>query len=85
LAPRVKVYLECGAKRTFASALDWPGWCRQGPDEAAALTALLAFGPRYASILARTRLGFVAPDDPGSWQSSSAFPVPRRPTSGLRA
>ena len=65
MAPRVKVYLECGAKRTFASALDWPGWCRQGPGEAAALTALLAFAPRYASILARTRLGFVAPDDAG--------------------
>ena len=65
MAPRVKVYLECGAKRTFASALDWPGWCRHGPDEAAALTALLAFAPRYASILARTRLGFVAPDDAG--------------------
>jgi hypothetical protein len=64
MARRIKVYLECGAKRTFASALEWPGWCRQGPDEAAALAALLAYGRRYASILARTRLGFVSPKDP---------------------
>jgi hypothetical protein len=59
--PPVAVYLEAGAKRTFAGALDWPGWCRQGPSETDALTALLACGPRYASILAGTRLGFVTP------------------------
>jgi hypothetical protein len=58
---RVNVYLECGARRTFAAALDWPGWCRHGPNEAGALTGLLAYGPKYASILARTRLGFAAP------------------------
>jgi hypothetical protein len=63
LAPRIKVYLECGTKRTFASALDWPGWCRPGPDENGALDALFTCGPRYASILAPTRLGFVAPQD----------------------
>jgi hypothetical protein len=57
------VYLERGAKRTFAAALDWPGWCRQGPKETDALTALLAYGLKYASILAGTRLGFVAPKD----------------------
>jgi hypothetical protein len=65
IATRVEVYLECGAKRTFAAALDWPGWCRQGPDEVAALASLVAYGPRYASVLARTRLGFVAPRDLG--------------------
>jgi hypothetical protein len=59
----VPVYLEEGAKRTFAGALDWPGWCRQGRNETDALTALLAYGPRYASALAGTRLGFVAPKD----------------------
>jgi hypothetical protein len=61
MPPSVAVYLERGAKRTFAGALDWPGWCRQGPNETDALTALLAYGPRYASILTGTRLGFVAP------------------------
>jgi hypothetical protein len=55
------VYLECGAKRTFAGALDWPGWCRHGPNETDALAALLAYGPKYARILAGSRLGFAAP------------------------
>jgi hypothetical protein len=63
MATRLKVYLECGAKRTFAGALDWPGWCRQGSNERDALTALLAYGPKYAAILAGTRLDFVAPKD----------------------
>jgi hypothetical protein len=57
----VDVYLEEGAKRTFAGALDWPGWCRSGRNEAEAAAALLAYGPRYASILASSGLGFVAP------------------------
>jgi hypothetical protein len=61
MVTRHNVYLERGAKRTFAGALDWPGWCRHGPGEAEALTALFACGPRYAAILAGTRLGFVAP------------------------
>lgn len=63
IATRVKVYLECGTKRTFAAALEWPGWCRHGPNETDALRALLVYGPKYASILAGTRLGFVAPKD----------------------
>lgn len=34
----VRVVLEVAAKRSFASALDWPGWSRSGrsPDEALA-------------------------------------------------
>jgi hypothetical protein len=63
MATHVKVYLECGGKRTFAAALDWPGWCRQGSDETGALAALLAYGPKYSSILAGFRLGFVPPKD----------------------
>ena len=59
----VAVYLEQGAKRIFAGALDWPGWCRQGRNEGDALRALLAYAPRYASILAGTRLGFVEPKE----------------------
>jgi len=39
------VYLESGSRRTFAGAIDWPGWCRSGRDEASALEALLSYGP----------------------------------------
>jgi hypothetical protein len=58
------MYVEIGAKRTFAGALDWPGWCRAGRDEAAALEALNGAGRRYAKVLRGTRLGFEPPDDP---------------------
>jgi len=46
VSPKVEVALEVGSKRTFATALDWPGWCRSGRDEAGALDALLAYAPR---------------------------------------
>ena len=59
----IGVYLEVGTKRTFAGALDWPGWCRNGRDETAALKALMEYGPRYARALRLVRLGFRAPKD----------------------
>jgi len=59
----MNVFLEVGSRRTFAAALDWPGWCRMGRDEPAALQALFNYAPRYAQVLRRTRLGFRAPDD----------------------
>lgn len=58
---RHDIYLEAGAKRVFACAVDWPGWCRSGPDEDAALQALFDYGPRYAAALRSARLGFAAP------------------------
>jgi hypothetical protein len=64
LATSIAVYVERGAKSTFAGALDWPGWSRKGRTEGDALTDLLAYGPRYASILSGTRLGFAAPKEP---------------------
>jgi hypothetical protein len=60
---KIAVYLEVGQKRTFAGTLDWPGWCRRGHDERAALQALLEAAPRYAGVLRGTRLGFRAPGD----------------------
>ena len=57
----LNVYLEVGNRRTIAAALDWPGWCRMGQDEAGALQALFEYGPRYAQVLRRMRLGFLTP------------------------
>lgn len=45
ISKNIDVFLEAGTKRTFAGALDWPGWCRSGPDEGAAVQALLDYGP----------------------------------------
>lgn len=69
---RYRIFLEIGKKRVFAGALDWPGWCRQGRDEAAAIQALLDAGPRYARIIDAADLGFEAP------QESAAFDIVER-------
>lgn len=55
------VYLEAGTKRVFACSVDWPGWCRNGPDEETALHVLFDYGPRYAAVIRSARLGFTAP------------------------
>ncbi|HEY1408318.1 MAG TPA: hypothetical protein VF434_05205 [Promineifilum sp.] len=65
----VPIYLEIGQKRIFAGSVDWPGWCRSGRDEATALAALLAYGPRFARVLVPTTLEFTAPT------STAAFRV----------
>ena len=44
------VYLEVGSKKVFACSLDWPGWCRAGRTEEAALEALAAYAGRYAAV-----------------------------------
>lgn len=59
----ITVYLEIGAQRTFAGAVEWPGWCRSGRDEVTALAALVAYGPRYAQVLRATALAFQPPTD----------------------
>jgi hypothetical protein len=50
--------VESGAKRVFACAFDWPGWCRSGKDEDRALDALSAAGPRYAVVAAEAGIPF---------------------------
>ena len=50
MSSRTRVYVEAGAKRTFASAADWPGWCRVAKNENAALETLAAYAPRYARV-----------------------------------
>jgi hypothetical protein len=55
-----RVYLEVGAKRVFASAADWPGWCRAGKTEQAALEALTAYATRYAPVPGIAKIAFPA-------------------------
>jgi len=72
LKNQFNVYLEVGSRRIFAAAVDWPGWCRMGPDEATALQTLFEYGLRYAHVLRSARLGFKPPKD------VSAFVVEER-------
>jgi hypothetical protein len=64
---KIKVYLEVGQKRTFAGAVDWPGWCRSGRDEESALQALFEYGPRYGRVLRPAQLEFEPPSDTSSF------------------
>lgn len=58
----IAVALEIGpARRVFAQALDWIGWCRAGKDEEAALHQLVIAGPRYAPVATRAGLSFTIP------------------------
>jgi hypothetical protein len=52
------VCLEVGKQRVFATALDWPGWCRAGRDADKALEALATAGPRYAAVAREAGVGF---------------------------
>lgn len=44
------VYLEQGSTRTFACAVDWPGWCRVARGDDSALAALAAYADRYVVV-----------------------------------
>ena len=57
----VRVVLEVAPKRSFASAIDWPGWSRGGRTEDEALEALLAYAPRYARVAKRAKAAFRPP------------------------
>lgn len=47
---RVGVSIEAAPKKTFATAVDWPGWSRSGSTEAQAIEALAAHAARYATV-----------------------------------
>ena len=70
----VDVYIEGGAKRTFASAVDWPGWSRSARDEATALQVLAEYGRRYAAVLEATGMSFAPPDEATSLAVGERLP-----------
>ncbi len=60
-ASDVAVYLETGNRRTFAGAVAWPGYCRSGRNEEAALASLLEYGRRYGQLLQAAGIDFQVP------------------------
>jgi hypothetical protein len=83
---RIAVCLEVTPKQTVASALGWPGWCRAGRDEDAALAALASYAGRYAPVAAQAGLSFpatvafdVVARVPGGPATAFAAPECRRP------
>ena len=83
---RIAVCLEVTPKQAIASALEWPGWCRAGRDEGAALEALASYAGRYAPVAAHAGAGFpatvafeVVERVPGGPATAFAAPECRRP------
>ncbi len=98
MTSRIAVAIETTPKRTFASAIDWPGLTRSGNSESAALEALMAHLGRYAAVASAPGEPFTTDDieldvvenAPGG--GSTEFGVPgrvtvadRRPTSSADA
>jgi hypothetical protein len=54
----LEVCVEVAPKKAFASALDWPGWCRAGRDAEAALAALADYADRYAEVAKTAGVAF---------------------------
>jgi hypothetical protein len=52
----LQVSLEVHPKRTFAWALDWPGWCRSAKTKEDALEVLSDYLPRYRVVADRAGL-----------------------------
>jgi hypothetical protein len=46
----IAVSIEASPKKSFATAVDWPGWSRSGKTEALALQALAAYTERYRKV-----------------------------------
>ncbi|MBU6244959.1 MAG: hypothetical protein KGP12_07060 [Actinomycetales bacterium] len=59
----LRVVLEIGTRRVFASAIDYPGWARSAKSPDAAVAALLDYQPRYAPIAAAADEVVDAPDE----------------------
>jgi hypothetical protein len=53
MSTTTRIGLEVGAKWVFASALDWPGWCRRGKGEDGAVETLLDYAGRYRGVAGR--------------------------------
>jgi hypothetical protein len=60
-----EVVLEVSRTRTFASAVDWPGWCRSGKTPDDALRVLAEYAGRYAAVarIAHVRFALAAADE----------------------
>ncbi len=55
--------MEAGAKKVFAWAVDWPGWCRAAKTEELALETLAAYADRYRVVTGRAGLELPAVQD----------------------
>ncbi len=57
----VRVVVEVAPKKSFVSALDWPGWSRGAKTPELALTAFVDYGPRYLRVAERAGVELAPP------------------------
>ena len=57
---KVKVAVESAPRKSFATAVDWPGWSRSGKTEEGALEALSDYAQRYAPVARKAGESFDA-------------------------
>ncbi len=78
-APRVAAYaarmtkpfrisIERGQRRTFATAIEWPGWSRSGTTDDDAIAALAATATRYARVMRRAGVAFPRGIEAGNFE-----------------
>lgn len=83
---RIAIALETTSKKTFASAIDWPGLARSGKTESSAIAAILVYLDRYAEIARAVGELFPTDDvrvevvEASEGNSSTDFGVPGRVT-----
>ena len=63
MTERLAVALESAPRKTFATALDWPGWSRSAKTDELAIEALLAYAPRYARVIEADGLALPSSSD----------------------
>ena len=90
----IRVAIETSPKKSFATAVDWPGWSRSGKSPELAIEALVAYAARYAPVAAEAGEPFPAPDagDPVTFEiveevagdGGTSFGVPSRVTDADR-
>jgi hypothetical protein len=98
MTARIAVAIEETPKRSFATAIDWPGWSRSGKTVAGALEALAAYADRYRIVARLAEVEFPAGDlelevfETATGGAGTEFGVPsrvtdadRRPTSAADA
>ena len=90
MTTRIGVAVEETPKRSFATAIDWPGWSRSGRTVPAAHEALVAHAERYAIVAALAGEPFPTEDlevdvaESGGGGSGTEFGVPSRITDADR-
>jgi hypothetical protein len=83
----IAVSIEAADKKSFATAIDWPGWSRSGKTEALAIEGLAEHADRYAAVSRRAGVDF-PPSDGLAFEvveridgtGATAFGVPEKVT-----